>query len=209
VSTRFVCGYLACDARPFNPLLDQLPPTIKAGGPDSGWLGQFIRLAALESAQKSAGSETVLARLSELMFIEVVRRYAGEASLEGGWLSGLRDRLVGRSLSLLHADPARDWTIDDLARATGTSRSVLAERFHALVGIPPMQYLARWRMQIAAGLISGGANVAEAAAEVGYGSEATFSRAFKKVVGASPSAWRSRRGQASAAGGRETPHRAP
>src|SRR6266404_1477339 len=197
-SVKLVCGFLACDAQPFNPLLDNLPPIIKAGSPqggDSRWLGEFIRLAMSESASKRAGGESVLAKLSELMFIEVVRRHL-EALPPGqaGWLAGLRDPFVGKALSLMHGGPARNWTIEELARDVGLSRSVLAERFADLVGMPPMLYLAKWRMQIASGLLSnGGANIATVAAEIGYGSEAAFSRAFKKMVGVPPSAWRRRR----------------
>jgi len=196
-TAEFVCGYLACDASPFNPLLDNLPPVIKAkdGLTDpSSWLGQFIRAAMIESTDKRAGGESVLARLSELMFVEVVRRYLEALPPEqAGWLAGLRDPFVGNSLSLLHAQPARNWTIEELARDVGLSRSVLAERFADLVGMPPMQYLARWRMQIAAGrLTSGNRSMAAIAAEVGYGSEAAFSRAFKNLVGMPPSAWRRR-----------------
>jgi len=197
-SVKLVCGFLACDAQPFNPLLDNLPSIIKAGNPRGGeshWLGEFIRLAMSESASKRAGGESVLAKLSELMFIEVVRRHL-EALPPGhaGWLAGLRDPFVGKALSLMHGGPARNWTIEELARDVGLSRSVLAERFADLVGMPPMLYLAKWRMQIASGLLSnGGANIATVAAEIGYGSEAAFSRAFKKMVGVPPSAWRRRR----------------
>jgi AraC-like DNA-binding protein len=197
VAAKFVCGFLACDAQPFNPLLDNLPPVIKAGdrqGSNAPWLSQFARLAMIESADKRAGGESVLARLSELMFIEVVRRYLEALPQEqAGWLAGLRDPFVGKSLSLMHASPARGWTIEELAKEVGLSRSVLAERFADLVGLPPMAYLAKWRMQIAAGLLSGGStNIATVAAETGYGSEAAFSRAFKKLVGVPPSAWRRR-----------------
>ena len=196
-STRVVCGYLACDARPFNPLLENLPPVIKAGDPqdgDAGWLGQFIRFALKESADKRAGGESVLAKLSELMFIEVVRRHLEALPPEqAGWLAGLRDPFVGKALSLMHAAPSHNWTIDVLAKEVGLSRSVLAERFADLVGIPPMHYLAKWRMQIASELLSGGnANVATIAAEIGYESEAAFSRAFKKMMGVPPSVWRHR-----------------
>ncbi len=194
-SVKVVCGFLACDARPFNPLLDHLPPFIKAGNSsenNANLLGQFIRLARSESADKRAGGEGVLARLSELMFIEVVRQYLETLPPEqSGWLAGLRDPFVGKALSLMHGSPRRDWTIEELAREVALSRSVLAERFADLVGMPPMHYLARWRMQIAAGLLSGGnTNIATVAAEAGYGSEAAFSRAFKKMVGVPPSAWR-------------------
>ncbi|MBI3708127.1 MAG: AraC family transcriptional regulator [Proteobacteria bacterium] len=199
ISTKAVCGFLACDAQPFNPLLDNLPPVIKVGDPrggDAGWLGQFIRVARMESADKRAGGESILARLSELMFIEVVRRHLEALPPEqAGWLAGLRDPFVGKALSLMHASPARDWTIEELGKDVGLSRSVLAERFADLVGMPPMQYLAKWRMQIASGLLSGGnVNIATVAAEIGYASEAAFSRAFKKMVGVPPSAWRRRPG---------------
>jgi AraC-like DNA-binding protein len=193
-ASKFVCGYLACDAQPFNPLLANLPPVIKSGDPkgtDIGWLGQFIRLATTESTERRAGGESVLAKLSELMFIEVVRRHLEALPPEqGGWLAGLRDPFVGKALSVMHGDPKHSWTVEELSKQAGLSRSALAERFTDLIGIPPMQYLANWRMQIASGLLSGGANMATVAAEIGYESEAAFSRAFKKMVGMPPSAWR-------------------
>lgn len=192
VSTKLVCGFLACDARPFNPLLDNLPSVIKVAagsGSESRWLSQFIHVATHETADKRAGGESVLAKLSELMFIEVIRRHLEDLPpAQIGWLAGLRDPFIGKALSLMHARPAHNWTIDDLARDVGLSRSVLAERFNDMVGIPPIQYLAQWRMQIAAGLLSSGnTNLAKVAAETGYSSEAAFSRAFKRMVGVSPS----------------------
>ncbi|HEY6716849.1 MAG TPA: AraC family transcriptional regulator [Reyranella sp.] len=194
-SVKLVCGFLACHGQPFNLLLDNLPPVIKAGNPRDGvsnWLGEFIRVAISESTNKRAGGESVLAKLSELMFIEVVRRHLEAVPpVQIGWLAGLRDPFVGKALSLIHRSPARNWTIEELARDVGLSRSVLAERFADLVGLPPMHYLAKWRMQIASELLSGGStNMATVAAEIGYGSEAAFSRAFKKMVGVPPSAWR-------------------
>jgi AraC-like DNA-binding protein len=195
ISARLVCGYLACDARPFNPLIEALPRVMKAGDPNgtnSGWLSQFIRFAVAETVEKRSGGETVLNKLSELMFIDVVRRYIATLPAENaGWLAGLRDPMVGKALTLIHDKPAHGWTIESLAKQTGLSRSVLAERFAEVVGIPPMHYLAKWRMQIAAELLSGGnANVASIAARIGYESEAAFSRAFKKMIGVPPSAWR-------------------
>ncbi len=194
-----LCGFLSCDARPFNPLLSTLPRVLHArvdeAGPESG-LGAFIAAAAREARANRPGGETVLARLSELMFVDVVRRHV-EGMPEGGtgWLAGLRDPHVGRALALLHAEPRRPWTMDDLARGAALSRSALAERFARLVGEPPMQYLARWRMQLAASAFSArtAAGVAEVAAEVGYASEAAFSRSFKKLVGVPPAAWRRER----------------
>src|SRR5215468_4163134 len=196
-SAKLVCGYLACDAQPFNPVLDNLPAVITARGSEGDetpWLGKFIRPATMESTDKRAGGESVLAKLSELMFIEVVRRHLANMPPEqAGWLAGMRDPFVGKAPSLLHARPERDWTIEMLGKDIGLSRSVLAERFADLVGMPPMQYLARWRMQIASGLLNGdNTNIATVAAEIGYASEAAFSRAFKKMVGVPPSNWRRR-----------------
>jgi AraC-like DNA-binding protein len=194
-ATHLVCGYLACDSKPFNPLLDSLPKVIKSGdrhGGETGWLAQFIRFAVAETSEKRAGGETVLTKLSELMFIDVLRRYVeAMPARDTGWLAGLRDPSVGKALTLIHDKPADDWTIETLARQSGVSRTVLAERFVELVGIPPMQYLARWRMQIASEMLSSGnTNIARIAQEIGYESEASFSRAFKKMNGVSPSAWR-------------------
>lgn len=194
-STHLVCGYLACDSKPFNPLLDALPKVIKSSDPrggEAGWLAQFIRFAVAEVSEKRAGGETVLTKLSELMFIDVLRRYVESMPpQDSGWLAGLRDPAVGKALTLIHDKPADDWTIEALARQAGVSRTVLAERFAALVGIPPVQYLAKWRMQIASEMLSSGnTNIARIAQEIGYESEASFSRAFKKMNGVSPSAWR-------------------
>jgi AraC-like DNA-binding protein len=198
-SAKLICGFLAFDAYPFNPLLDNLPPMIKAGKPrhrDAGFIGQLVHLALIESANKRTGGESVLARLSELMFIEVVRQYLEAIPPEQtGWLAGLRDPYVGKALSLMHRGRAQNWTMDDLAKEVGLSRSVLAERFTALVGLPPMHYLAKWRIQRASGLLyRSSTNIATVATEIGYGSEAAFSRAFKKMVGVSPSEWRRRIG---------------
>ncbi len=194
-SARLVCGYLACDARPFNPLLEALPPMLKAGDPrrnDAGWLGQFIRFAVAEVADKRAGSESVLTKLSELMFIDVLRSYIETLPAQNtGWLAGLRDPAVSKALALIHARPSFSWTIEGLARQCGASRSVFAERFGQLIGVPPMHYLARWRMQVAAEMLNrGNLNMAVIAAEIGYESEAAFSRSFKRMMGVTPSAWR-------------------
>jgi AraC-like DNA-binding protein len=195
VSARLVCGYLACDARPFNPLLENLPPVMTMRGQGdkaAGGINQFIRFAVAEAAENRAGRDSVLTKLSELMFIDVVRRHLETLPPDqGGWLAGLRDPFIGKALSLLHGNPAHGWTIAELAKRTGLSRSALAERFARTVGQPPMHYLTRWRMQIASELLTGGvANIAGIAAATGYESEAAFSRAFKKMIGVTPSAWR-------------------
>lgn len=196
-SAKLVCGYFACDARPFNPLLDSLPSMFKAGDAHNegvGWIVDFIRIAVAEAAENHAGRESVLTKLSELMFVDVLRRYlAAIPSEQVGWLAGLRDPMIARTLSLMHGKPAHNWTIEELAKQAGLSRSVMAERFTQLVELPPMHYLAKWRMQIASELLtSSNANIARIAAETGYGSEESFSRAFKKMVGVAPSVWRRR-----------------
>lgn len=205
-NAQLVCGFLGCDARPFNPLIAALPRVLHVRAdpdPRSSVLGTLIALVVAESRARRAGGDCVLSRMSELMFVEVVRRHLAALPQEhSGWLAGLRDPIAGRALTLLHARPARAWTLEDLARESFTSRTVLTDRFKHFVGSAPMQYLAHWRMQLAAGrLARGGASLASIAAEVGYGSEAALSRAFKKVVGASPAAWRANSRSSSDGGG--------
>ena len=192
VAATFVCGFLGCDRRPFNPLLSTLPRQLHLPGLSSGWRQSFARQVVEESQARRAGADSVLTRLAELMFVEVLRRYV-ETLPPGqrGWLAGLRDDAVGRALGLLHGDPAHPWTLDELAAGVAMSRSAFADRFTTLVGQPPMQYLAQWRMQLAAGrLATGKAKVAAIAEEVGYESEEAFSRAFKRLMGVSPGVWR-------------------
>ncbi len=192
---RIVCGFLGCDARPFNPLLSNLPRVIhmpRRSGKEGEWVEQLLHVAVIESSAQRAGSACMLARLSELLFVEMVRRHLSSLPSETtGWLAGLRDDVTGRSLSALHGRPAHAWSLELLAKEVGLSRSMLAERFHHFVGVPPMQYLARWRMQLAASLLTGTTlTLADVAERVGYGSEAALSRAFKRLVGVAPSAWR-------------------
>src|SRR5215468_12395226 len=195
--TRVICGFFSCDARPFNPLLEALPHFMRfsrdASPGSHSLLDQFIRFATAETGNKRAGSQSVLNRLSELMFVEVIRLHMDRlANNSTGWLAGLRDPLVGRALTLLHARPAHAWTLDELAAQAAASRSTLSDRFSNLVAFPPIQYLTQWPMQLAAKrLADPGVKIAAIAHEIGYESEATFSRAFKKFVGRSPSQWRS------------------
>lgn len=192
-----MCGFLGCDARPFNPLLQTLPRMLHVHGasaPEPDLLSRLIELTIAESRADRAGGECIRLRLSELLFVEVVRRHlASLPAAQTGWLAGLKDRAIGRALSLLHERPERAWTLDELARAVGLSRSALADRFSGFVGQPPMQYLTHWRMQVAARLLADGApKVASVALQVGYSSEAAFSRTFKKLTGVSPAEWRRR-----------------
>jgi len=193
--TRMVCGYLACNSSLFDTVLAALPRVMVVNmreGPAAQWLTSSIRFSIAESAAQRAGAGTVLAKLSELMFVEAIRRHIESLPPEQtGWLAGLRDRFVGKTLALIHSKPAHAWTVEELAGMVGLSRSALAERFTGLMGQPPMQYLTRWRLQLAANLLrSGSRNVASVAADVGYDSEAAFSRAFKRELGMAPAAWR-------------------
>jgi AraC-like DNA-binding protein len=191
-----VCGFLGCDLHPFNPLIAGLPHMLHLhASSDDAWLSQFAQQAVAESCAGRAGGEALLARMSEMMFLHAVRRYAEQLPAHSeGWLAGLRDRVVGRALALLHEEPAHDWSIDELGRRVGLSRSSLHERFNQLVGMPPMQYLAQWRMQVAARLLlETRASVAGVALDVGYDSEAAFNRAFKRLVGKPPATWRRER----------------
>lgn len=191
-----VCGFLGCDARPFNPVLATLPRLLhipKAKLAERP-LANLTTLAMNESKQRRSGSECVLARLSELLFVEAVRIYVdGLPPEQSGWLAGLRDPHVGRALAILHDRPAEPWTLDDLAREVGLSRSLLAERFQHFVGLAPIQYLTQWRMQLAAERLRGTTDtLAQIAERVGYGSESAFSRAFKRLVGVAPAIFRER-----------------
>jgi AraC-like DNA-binding protein len=194
--TQLLCGFLGCDT-PFSPLLMGLPMILKLDvrtTASGAWIESSFRFAAGEIAGGRLGSATVIAKLSELLFVEAVSKYIANLPAERrGWLAGLRDVQVGRALAFLHARPTEEWTAGSLARELGMSRSAFAERFASLVGQPPMQYLAMWRMHMAAQqLREGRGSVAQIAFGIGYDSEAAFSRAFKRQFGASPGAWRKR-----------------
>ena len=194
-ATRIVCGYLACDRRLAEPLLISLPRLLKVSMRDSGtasWVRSSIQHSVAESASSRPGSAVVLARLSEVLFAEAIRHYMDELPPgESGWLAASRDRYIGLTLSLLHERPAYPWTLDELAKKVGMSRSALSERFNALLGVPPMQYLTRWRISLAAAqLLAGHRPILRIATDVGYESEAAFNRAFKREFGLPPAAWR-------------------
>lgn len=194
-ATRFVCGYLALSRSVFRPLFEALPRLlcIRIGdGPAAALLREMLRAGVRESAAARPGANSMLAKLAEFMFVEAMRRHMATLPPEGkGWLAGVRDAHVGRALALLHADPGRPWTVDTLAQAAALSRSALAERFNALVGESPIQYLTRWRLALAArALRSGNDAVSRIAERSGYESEAAFNRAFKREFGVPPATWR-------------------
>jgi AraC-like DNA-binding protein len=215
-AARFVCGYLHCDQR-FNPLIGALPTMLCVRGRDSavrsepsevetakrpgvvlvdadGWLASTLRHTIEEADGAHPGSSAMLARLTELLYVEVLRRYMRQLpSGHMGWLAGVKDPEVGRALRFLHARPERQWTVEELAHEVGVSRSGLAQRFTELTGEAPMRYLTNWRIQLAKHLIlQAGLSIAEVADRVGYESEAAFNRAFKRHVGEPPVAWRNK-----------------
>jgi AraC-like DNA-binding protein len=197
-ATRFVCGYLACRRGVSRPLLEALPRVLRiptGDGPAAALLRELLRVGVVESSASRPGGDSMLAKLSELMFVEALRRYVESLPPEGkGWLAGVRDAQVGRALALMHSEPGKTWTVDKLAREVALSRSALAERFSALVGEPPIQYLMRWRLALAAQTLrSGGDAIARVAEQSGYESEAAFNRAFKREFGTPPAAWRRQR----------------
>ena len=194
-TTHCVCGYVVCSRALVRPLLDALPRILRVpigDGPAAPLVHELVRTGVLESNVQRPGGASIRTKLSELLFVEAMRRYAEELSPEGrGWLAGARDPQVGRALALLHGDPARSWTVDALAREVGMSRSALAERFAEMVGASPIQYLTRWRLALAAqSLRDEEAPIGRIAERSGYESEAAFSRAFKREFGVAPSAWR-------------------
>jgi len=194
-STRLVCGYLACDSRLARMLLGGLPPLLKVNvrGSNAGiWLEASVRYALAEARSPRPGGAGVLAKLAEVLFIEVLRLYVNEQSTgRSGWLAAIGDRIVGAALTQLHTHPAQAWTLETLARAAGTSRSVLAERFQQLVGSPPMEYLTQWRMLLAANLLCrSSVPLARIAEDVGYQTDTAFIRAFRREYGVPPAAWR-------------------
>jgi len=212
-ASRLVCGYLNCDQR-FGPLIGALPTVLLIRSRDdyagieafdaSGrrstavprgtgtWLGTTIKFTINEARSSRPGNTALLGRLTELMFVEILREYMQQLPEDhGGWLAGLNDPYVGKALALLHASPTRNWTVEALSREAAISRSVLAERFTQLVGEAPMRYLTNWRMQLARQLLREGTHsMQEIATRVGYESEAAFNRAFKRATGSPPATWR-------------------
>jgi AraC-like DNA-binding protein len=193
--TRFVCGYMGCDPLLCRPILHGLPPAFKVNlrtDPSGLWLENSILHLVEEAASGRAGSEAMLAKLSEALFVDTLRRYiAGLPEKETGWLAGARDPVVGRSLTLLHRKVQHPWTIAELSREVGLSRSAFVERFTRYLSEPPMAYLMRWRLQLAArAMAATSRSVAEIASDVGYESEAAFNRAFKREFGLPPARYR-------------------
>jgi AraC-like DNA-binding protein len=212
---RFICGYLNCDQR-FNPLVGALPTMLVVRNTNNyavveavdqngarpaqvpqgsgSWLSTTLKFTINEAKAARPGNAAMLGRLTELMFVEILRQYMQQlAPGQRGWLAGLNDVHVGKALRLMHANPAHNWTVSELAREAAISRSALAARFTQLIGESPMRYLAGWRVYLAKQMLrDGDCSISEVAARVGYDSEAAFNRAFKRSAGAPPASWRKR-----------------
>ncbi len=194
-ATRIVCGFIESSEFLFTPVFRTLPPLwIDRTGDDkvSALLTATVREILALADTAAPGTELMLGRLMEMLFVEVLRRYAAKLPASAtGWFAALNDPILGRALQFVHGDPVRRWTVDDLARETGTSRTVLGERFNAIMRQAPMEYVTGWRMQLAADrLRNNDDSLAAIAADVGYESEAAFKRAFKRVTGVTPGRWR-------------------
>ena len=196
-TTKFICGYMSCEPQVSQVFLGGLPPILKVSIRDdfSGqWLESSIRYSVDNADASRPGGEAVLARLSEVLFVETLRRYIALLPREQiGWLAGVRDQEVGKALAFLHRQPAHPWTIVALAKEVGISRSVLTERFRRYLSQTPIAYLTSWRLQLGAQLLkSTNSGIAQVAAEVGYESEPSFNRAFKRKFGLPPAQFRTR-----------------
>jgi AraC-like DNA-binding protein len=193
--TQFVCGYFGCERHAERLFLAGLPLMIKInlrGDPAGEWLESSVRHLVSQADSPRPGQAVLLSKMAEALFIETIRRYMEALPAEQtGWLAGARDPVVGGALALLHRKPCHHWTVDELAAATAVSRSVLAERFSRFLGEPPLAYLARWRLQLAARMLQTTREpVIQVASEVGYDSEAAFNRAFKREFGIPPGQFR-------------------
>ncbi|HEY5372603.1 MAG TPA: AraC family transcriptional regulator, partial [Polyangiaceae bacterium] len=191
----FICGFLSCDAELSQAFLGGLPSLIKVnllGDPAGQWLENTLRFSVSQAAAREAGAGAMLTKLSEVLFAETLRRYVRELpDQQTGWFAGARDANVGKALTLIHHRPTHAWTLAELAQEAGVSRTVLAERFHHFLGDPPMAYLKRWRLQLGArALTATSHSVARIASEVGYESESSFNRAFKRQYGLPPARYR-------------------
>ena len=194
--TKLICGYMACDLRLSQMFLAGLPSVLKINirdSPSGKWLEDTLRYSVEHADASGPGGTAVVAKLSEALFADTLRRYIEKLpASQTGWLAGVRDPDVGKALALLHKQPSHPWTIASLANEVGLSRSVLAERFRHYLSDTPMGYLTRWRLQLAAQALTSTSNsVAEVAGDVGYESEPSFNRAFKRQFGVPPARFRS------------------
>jgi len=197
-NTKFVCGFMACEPRLSEVFLAGLPKLMKVqvtNEPSGEWLKNSIQFTVGEAASANPGRQLVLAKLSEVLFVETLRRYINSLPPDQtGWLAGARDPVIGQVLAHIHKDPARDWTISGLARTVGVSRTRFVERFRHFIGESPMAYLTKWRLRLAAEILQASEeSVAAIALSVGYASEAAFNRAFRREFNSPPARFRRNR----------------
>ena len=193
--SRFICGFLICDPQLSQAFLGGLPPFLKVNlrdDPSGQWLENTLKFSVAQAGSGGTGSEAMLAKLSEVLFAETLRRYLRDLPREQtGWLAGARDAEIGKALTLMHHRPEHAWTLADLAKETGMSRTVFSERFRHFLGVAPMTYLTRWRLRLGArALAATSHSVAQIALDAGYESEASFNRAFKREYGLPPARYR-------------------
>ncbi|MCG7508743.1 AraC family transcriptional regulator [Mesorhizobium retamae] len=190
--TRIVCGFLHADEALLHPMLARMPAMLRIRwGEHQPRLQGVVSYVIEEATAARPGAACLLTRLADIMFVEILRQYAEQQEAGDNVLAALRDPVVGRALALIHREPARPWTVDHLAGEVAASRSTFAEHFSRLLGVPPIQYLANWRIQLAARRLADTADsTAAIAAQIGYESEPAFNRAFKRHTGLPPAAWR-------------------
>lgn len=191
--TSIICGSFIFEPDPRYRFASLMPAIVRIELGESGeWLDAVVKLIAKESRSRKPGKEIVLRRLTEALFVESLRSWLErQEEMQASWLAALRDESISRAIAAVHSDPARKWTVTDLASIAGLSRSPFAARFVARAGVPPLTYLTRWRMHVASRLLqSRDLSAAQIAAQVGYDSEAAFNRAFKAQYGKTPGAWR-------------------
>ena len=186
-----ICGLFKFDDPAAHQLVGLLPKAIVVdawSSPESEWIPSTLRMLSAEARAMSAGGETVITRLADILVVHAIRFWiTHDPAAQTGWLRALHDPQIGRAISRIHRNPGAKWTIESLAREASMSRSVFAARFAELVGEPAMRYVTRWRMHAAqARLRKGDLTVAEVALSLGYESEAAFNRAFKRHIGVSP-----------------------
>lgn len=190
-TSQLVCGFFSFEGSPLPAVMSALPALIHIPKGDAGapaWLAAISHFLVDEAQRPDPGSSLMISRLIDLLVIRTLRSWAASEANRVGWLGGLAEERIGRALAAMHADPFKRWTVEMLASVAAMSRSIFAERFTAAVGEPPLRYLSRWRLTIAADMLrSGGLKVTEAAYKTGYASDAAFSRAFKSHFGYAPS----------------------
>ncbi len=189
--TEVICGTLAFGSGGQRFILPQLPPVIHVKAGPASWIDATIRLLQGELGHQAPGAELLVQRLTEVLVVQALRGWIEESPSLGGWPGALADDRLARALGAIHAQPQRSWSVAELASRAGMSRTAFYDRFGDVVGEPPRAYLTRWRMVLAQRALSrDGSRVAQVAAEVGYGTEAAFCRAFKREIGMTPATWR-------------------